>query len=414
MQFNLIRFVSLLCLFSVWTIGLGQQQTADDYFKAARDAAFKNKNYPEAIGLLYQSLQLNPEYTEVRLFLANVYRWSDLPDSARITLLQIPTYSPGDSQALSALAELEYQQKKFNQSIAYCDEGIKVHPLLQHFKLIKAKNLVELNQHKGALHLCNDVLAAEPGNREANMLYKKIRTSNAKNAFGIRYDHTWFDKQFADPWTITSVQYSRQTKAGSIIGRVNFGSRYGDKGMQAEIDAYPRISKRLYAYVSGGYSPDEPVFPTFRGGFSLYANLPKAFEAEAGVRYLNFGNDTWIYTVSAGKYLGNFWFNLRAYITPDQSRISHSYAATARYYLKDVDNYLMFSTSTGISPDDRVANAQLNADYKLASKGLSAGYQFTVSTLNLLSFYVSYSNIEYQPKINGNQVSAGVHFQRRF
>ncbi|RYG40897.1 MAG: YaiO family outer membrane beta-barrel protein, partial [Chitinophagaceae bacterium] len=138
------------------------------------------------------------------------------------------------------------------------------------------------------------------------------------------------------------------------------------------------------------------------------------FEADAGFRYLNFDNDTWIYTGSVGKYYKNFWFNLRAYITPDDHRISQSYSLTTRYYLGGADDYFSLSIGTGISPDDRSQAVLLNSNYKLTTRKASAGFRFSYRKLNVFSFGVGYANVEYLPKTRDNQLNASVGYQRRF
>jgi YaiO family outer membrane protein len=90
--------------------------------------------------------------------------------------------------------------------------------------------------------------------------------------------------------------YSRLTKFGTVIGRVNYANRFQTDGLQAEVDAYPRLSNVFYTYVNAGYSENAGVFPKYRAGFSLYANLPKSYEAEAGWRYLYVSEATNIYS----------------------------------------------------------------------------------------------------------------------
>ncbi|HVK49238.1 MAG TPA: YaiO family outer membrane beta-barrel protein, partial [Pseudobacter sp.] len=136
--------------------------------------------------------------------------------------------------------------------------------------------------------------------------------------------------------------------------------------------------------------------------------------ADLGFRYLNFGNDTWIYTGSIGKYYKSFWFNLRAYVTPDDDRISHSYAFTSRYYLGGADDFVHASIGYGISPDDRTQAIQLNNNYKLLTHRISGGYRFTHKKLNVFLINLGYSRVEYLPKTKDDQITAGIGYQRRF
>jgi YaiO family outer membrane protein len=123
--------------------------------------------------------------------------------------------------------------------------------------------------------------------------------------------------------------YTRTTGIGSVTGRVNYANRFKNNGLQYELEAYPHISKTFYSYVSVGYSDSIGVFPHWRGGFSLYANLPKSFEGELGMRYLQFSGDpTFIYTAYLGKYYKSWLFSARTYVTPGTftKTLSASYA----------------------------------------------------------------------------------------
>jgi YaiO family outer membrane protein len=245
-----------------------------------------------------------------------------------------------------------------------------------------------------------------------------IKDNSAKNKFGISYDFVHFDKQFNNPWHLMSIDYGRQTKFGSVSTRINYANRFKENGFQFELDAYPRISRTFYAYTSAGISGDG-VFPNYRAGFSLYANLPSSFEADAGFRYLRFDSDTWIYTLSAGKYYKNYWFNLRTYLTPSNSAISHSYSFNVRYYFGGAFDYLRFGAGTGLSPDESTNSVLIGQQtesslYKLKSNNINLGLVHSFKTFNVVSLNLSWLNQEYRRSTFGNQTTAAISYQRRF
>ncbi|HLF45282.1 MAG TPA: YaiO family outer membrane beta-barrel protein [Chitinophagaceae bacterium] len=254
----------------------------------------------------------------------------------------------------------------------------------------------------------------DPKNAETRSISEKIKDQASKNKFGINYDYVSFDKQFDDPWHLVSMSYSRSTGIGSVIGRLNYANRFSNGAMQLEADAYPRISKTFYSYINVGISDTSGVFPHYRAGFSLYANLPHSFEAEAGFRYLYFNDATWIYTGSVGKYFKNYWFNLRTYITPGNSNISHSYSFTTRYYFGGADDYFAFGFRTGISPDNKSNNVQLSSPARIKSNSLSAEYNKSFKGLTILNLTGSWQHQEYLPATFGNQFSFGIGIQKRF
>lgn len=124
--------------------------------------------------------------------------------------------------------------------------------------------------------------------------------------------------------------------------------------MQAEVDAYPRLTDRTYAYLNVGYSASD-IFPAWRFGGELFASLPDAWEASVGFRQLRFGDSpVTLYTGAVGKYVGNYWFSLRPYLRFKESGTSASAGLTMRRYFADADHYVGATASFGSSPSDRV------------------------------------------------------------
>ena len=196
---------------------------------------------------------------------------------------------------------------------------------------------------------------------------------------------------------------------------MNYANRFNANGVQGEVDAYPHISRIFYSYINFGYSNIVGVFPKFRAGFSLYANLPNSFEAELGTRYLYFTNATTIYTAYVGKYYKNFLFSARTYITPSNGSISQSYSIAARYYLKGTDDYIGLTMGTGISPDDNNQNIQFNSKVaRLSSKKISADFDHTFLKWNIISLSAGLINQEYLPSVKGNQIDLTIGLSHRF
>lgn len=409
-KFLLLLLIPLLLIADV----SAQKLSSDEYFQMARTAAFDKKDYKTAIQLSKQALEQSPAYTDIQIFLGRVYYWNEQPDSSLAILKMALESKPAYEEAAIAISDIEYFNNHYANALNYTEGGLVYHPASKELMLRKAKYLAAMTRYKEAWIITDSLLKKDPQNIVLRSLAARIQDYRSKNKMGISYDYTGFDKQFSNPWQVVSVDYSRQTKAGSFIARINYANRHTQNGVQFEVDAYPRISKTFYAYTNVGYSPDMPVFPKFRAGFSLYANLPESFEADAGFRYLNFDNSTWIYTVALGKYYKNFWFNARTYLTPSVSRISQSYTITTRYYMKGADNYFSFFIGQGISPDDRTQVSQLNNIYKLQSKKIGAGYRFAAGQLNLFSIEAAFEQVEYLPKTTGNQVNISAGYQRRF
>jgi YaiO family outer membrane protein len=377
--------LTLLLIFCLSLCSFLEAQTTDELFKEAREAAFTDKNYDKARQLAFQALQLSPNYAEIEIFLGRVYTWEKQYDSARVYFSKVLDQVPVNEDASVADADLEYWTDHYAAAVKICDRGLAVYPSSKPLLLRKEKSL------------------------------NAMRDAGAVNKITFNYDYTSFDKQFEKPWQLASLAYGRSTGFGSVIGRVNVANRFGENGVQAEVDAYPRINKTFYCYANVGYSGNVGVFPNVRAGFSLYANLPKSFEAEAGVRYLYFTSTTVVYTFAVGKYYKNFLFTARTYQTPSNLGFSQSYSLSGRYFLKGADDYVGLSMGSGISPDDNGQAVLFNVKQDmLSSRQISASFYHTFLKWNILSMGVGEINQEYQKGVKGNQVDVWVGLSHRF
>lgn len=398
-------------------ISLKAQETAssDELFKDARDAAFEDKNYAMAKQLAFQALKISPAYADIEIFLGRVYAWNNQYDSARYHFSKVLSTNPVNEDASIAYADLEYWDEHYEKALDICNTALNSYPASQPLLLRKAKNLNALKKYDEASRIADDILKIDKGNKDALALALSIKDARAVNKISIGYDHSHFDKQFDKDWNFLSISYGRKTKLGTVIASMNYANRFGSDGIQGEVDAYPRISKTFYSYVSFGYSGNVGVFPKYRAGFSLYANLPKSFEAEAGLRYLYFTSATNVYTFALGKYYKSFLFNARTYLTPSDGSLSQSYSLAAHYYFKGADDFISLSVGTGISPDDKNQNIQFsNKQNKLSSKKISASFSHTFLKWNILSLGAGLINQEYQPSVKGNQLNFSVGLSHRF
>jgi YaiO family outer membrane protein len=416
---SIIHRKTFICLFSVFLLAgkITAQDTmsSDDLFAMARKAAFDEKDRTSALELSRKALEISPGYTDILIFVARIYSWEKKLDSSRHYFQRALQQKPSSEDAHVGYADMEYWNDNNEKALEIVNMGLSYQPGSTLLLLRKAKMLNALKYYRAAMLIADTLLKIDKTNTEVRALADRIKDNVSVNKIGISYDFLYFDKQFDDPWHLTSLQYSRQTFLGSIIARVNHANRFKENGLQYEIDAYPRISKTFYAYLNGGYSDNTTVFSKWRAGASLYANLPASFEAELGIRYLYFTSGSLMYTAYAGKYYRNYLFGARTYIVPSNNtrKISHSYSAMARYYYGGADDFFAVNIGYGISPDDRPLSYQLIGD-QLTSYRVGLEYRHAFKTFNIIGLSASVLNQEYLPKTKGNQIQAGVVYQRRF
>jgi len=406
----------LLILFTSLNYGQNEDLTSDELYTLGRNAAFEEDDYPKAINLLKKAIAKSPDYLEIQVFLGRIYTFSDSLSLARTTFKQVLQKDPSREDASFAYGNLEYWNDNPEEALKIVNAGLEYNPGSEDLSLLKAKVLKELEAYSQSARVLENLLDQNPKLTQARSLLRALNTVSAKNSIGVNYEYVYFDKRFDDPWHLAGIDYTRQTAIGSVAARINYANRFKSDALQAELDAYPRISDVFYTYVNFGVSNDSGIFPKLRGGFSLFANLPAAFEADAGFRYLGFNDDTFIYTIGVGKYYQNYWFNLRTYLTPTDDDLSRSFSLTVRYYLGGADDFLGVRAGVGISPDNN-ANSVLfagNGQNRLRSNNLFLTYRKLLGGTNVLLFETGIEDQEYATDTRGIQFSAGISYIKRF
>ncbi|WP_066403009.1 YaiO family outer membrane beta-barrel protein [Flavisolibacter tropicus] len=236
---------------------------------------------------------------------------------------------------------------------------------------------------------------------------------SSKNAITISYDYNHFQRQFATDWHIGSVEYKRKLNQGAVLGRLNYGNRLQQSGWQGELEAYPIISKKMYAYTGIGFSDNMPVFPKWRTGASLYLALPKAWEVEGGFRYLYFTESVWLGTAGISKYVGNWLFNAHTYFGFQNLSNNQSLFASARRYFNNGIDYAWLQAGSGISPDES-RSIQLGNLYSLSSKSVGIGTNLSVAKRTQLKLSAGWFRNEYRKGLHDNQLNTTIGISQQF
>lgn len=405
-------------LLTVLVCGLQQSYAqvgdVDSAFQEARTLAFSSR-YSESIHLCKRILQKSPNYQDVQVLLGRVYFWNNQTDSSVFILKKCIAQKPYED-AYIALADIFRWSEKPGESLQEANEGLVSFTSSEELMIRKIKALDDLKQYKAAYHL-GDSLARVTNNSELRQLTDRIKNEMAKNQVSISYDFDYFDKQFSDPWHLVALSYGRQTDhLGRVTARVNMANRFASNGSQIELDAYPSLGKKMYAYVNAGISSGK-IFPNYRAGISVYRNFPHAFEGELGVRLLYFSKATLLYVGSIGKYAGNFWFSLRPTFIASENgnRFSQSYAFITRYYLNTSFDFLTLTISYGLSPDDR-SKETLFQNSDLKSSRIQLGLQRLIKRTHVISISGGVVRGEFiqGEKQRGSDFFVGVGYQKMF
>lgn len=403
--------IAICCL--PFCISAQDTTTVDGLMAAARKAAYETKDNAEAVRLGKKALAINPANPEVMTFIGRTYSWMGSRDSA-VRYLQIALKQNNEMEdAYIALVDVNMWNKCNEEALDANTVGLFHFPQSRELRMRKAKILAAMGQYKLALVVADTMKMENEKDKEIRGVILDIKDMFYHNKVSIKLDYAHFDKQFPDDWRFGSLEYVKGGKNVAYVFRINWADRFGKQGLLYEADAYPKISRKFYIYTNLGYSPDVGVFPKWRSGLSLYANLPHAYEAEAGVRYLYYTSSAYFYTLYLGKYYKSFLFGGRTYLAPSSTGFGHAYVATARYYFGGVDDYINVTASSGVSPDDRRYNLIVNSSNQLSTQMAELIIRKSIRRLNAISVNLSVYRQEYFPGLIGHQFQGGLGYTRR-
>jgi YaiO family outer membrane protein len=363
----------------------------DALLSQARELILDDK-YVEGRAIAFRALDKYPNYADILILVGRSYAWEGKNDSANIyferAIVASPTYSDGYVAYMDNLLWSENLTKadeiitraKTNLGTPTPDEIVYRESRLYYYR----------EQYTKAYELVRPLF--DKGYKQEGILgyIKNLDRLTMVNAVGGTYDYDTFLGEI-DPWHTWAVYGRTRTKVtGALVARVTQSVRYDDFGTLFELDAYPSIGKNGYAYLNLGGS-GASFFPSLRFGASYYHNLNKAWEVEAGYRYLGFSEVTNIFTASVGKYVGSWWFNYKLNVIPNGKQgTSTSSQVTARYYFNTADDYFSLQLGTGVSPDEETRDqSQLLNSYRAR-----LGYQQLFAQRFLISGYTGYSRDE--------------------
>ncbi len=372
----------------------------DVSFKLARDLAF-NGHKSESRDILNHILTKYPDYHDIRVFLGSTYSWDGLYEDAFESFNYVLKKDPMRKDAWIGAINNELWADHARKALNLAARGLQYFPDDETLLYKKASAQAESNIPEEAITTLESLIKAHPLHQKAVDYRNYLINELSYNTIGLRASTDLYSSTF-DPMQYYAIKYGRQTKYGSIIGRVNFNRRFNSNGVQFELDAYPYIAKGLYAYLNLGFS-NSFLFPKFRYGTELYKSLPHSLEASLGIRTLKYNSgSTYIFTGSIGHYFGNNYIFIRPYIIPNDLGSSKSGSINFRRYRKNAENYFSISMGLGYSPEvEKIRNMiDQNAIIKLNSQKFNIGYYFTMNANRNAwgaNFGIAHQEISFNP-----------------
>ncbi len=325
---------------------------AEDTVAKARQLAYSGKEHRgEALSLLRQHLQQEPDDSEARVLYGTVLSWEGQYDEARTQLKQVLAKKPTHGDALPALLNVEFWSDHPEAAEAIAREALGRQPDTVYLLLADAKALIRLNRSRDALPVLDRALMLDATNRQAREMRREVTINNPRREIVISHSYDWFSDG-RNGQLETTLSFKNPTPLGSVVANLNRADRFSTVDYQTELEFYPHIRPGTYGYLNVGYSVHGSLYPSYKFGGDLYQSIGHGFELSGGYRRLAFSSGVDIYTFSIAKYFHDWLFTMRGFVVPGDPGTSGTALFSARYFLgsEGLHNYLEFRYSHGASP----------------------------------------------------------------
>jgi len=262
----------------------------DSAFRQAREYAY-DREYDKATPILNFYIKQYPEYYDLRTFLARTKLWQKDYQAADNILRSVLEDNPSEINAYRVLTLSQQYRGNHDSAIAIANQGLKKDSADPALLLHKAQSQTAIREYKEGLNSVSRSLENDSANREGKKLKTFLLNQLINDGIGVGYGIDFFDENFEQGsvlWHNGLVQLGTFTKAGMLIGRVNWRAREGQSGTQGEVEFYPILGKKTYLFLNAAYSQSE-LYPNVNLSAELYHRITSSLEASAGIRYQFFG-----------------------------------------------------------------------------------------------------------------------------
>ena len=405
--FGFAIILSFFILLSHATIAQSKR-SIDDRFKEARELAFSGKRLA-AIDSLESILVDDPDYSDVRVFMARVMAWNKQYDESISQLHIVLADNKRKRSALTTMIDVYTWSDNYEKALQYCNTALNYYAPYPELMLKKSKLLRDMGRREEAATVISQMRDLFPSNQEAMSMERSLSDVALLNKATLKYSIDLFPS--TSPWHLVYGEYSRKVKFGTLIFRMGYGYRFNKSGVAIEADGYINIRSGTYVYTNFGFSGSS-IFPRYRIGFEPFQSLPYGFEVSLGLRYLNFSSsDVTIWTGSLGKYISNFWLAYRFYYSAKTERSSFSSTIYIRRYLTDTDNHLTLRLGLGLVSYEAVEDEEFSG---FNSRGAALEFQLAIIPLLYFKGEIQFANYEYYKGRFRNRYGFEVGIQKRF
>jgi YaiO family outer membrane protein len=281
---------------------------------------------------------------------------------------------------------------------------VNAYPAYGDARVLLARILAWQKDYKQAAAVIDTLLATEPGNNDALEVKRDITLwskeyNPVSTDLRAGYSFDFFNVPYSRFWQVFKAGAGHRFGLGPAAAYLNAGNLIAEDTstihateLQFEVEAYPRLSKKNYAYLNYAYSPGS-YFPTHRAAVELWQILPAGWAISAGLNYYYFDREIFIALASVEEYIGKYWLSVKCFVYFKDEGPTTSFYLNARRYLNNTD-YLQMTIGTGTAPDEPF---DIRSDLeRLNANSIRLAYNVSVTPRITLRAGAGYSREEFQ------------------
>jgi YaiO family outer membrane protein len=295
---------------------------------------------------------------------------------------------------------------------------VNTYPSYGDARILLGRILAWQKDYTNAAAVIDTLLMTEPSNADALSAKRDILTwskENRQESTGIRSGY-YFDT-FSEPynryWQVFNEGVEHRfnwglAAAGINIGNAIIGGSTPDNATewQLELEAYPTLSRKNYAYLEYAFSPGV-YFPRHRAAVEVWQVLPAGWAASAGMNYYYFNRNIFIALASVEKYLGRYWISLKGYLYFKDHGLTTSGYLNIRRYFNDI-NYFQLTLGAGTAPDEPF---DIQTDLmRLRAYSVRVAYNVSLTPKLMMRVGTGYSYEEYAKNTWRNRFEGNINF----
>jgi YaiO family outer membrane protein len=261
-------------------------QNTEQQFKQAQTMAAASK-YDSAIAVLTKICANEPKNMDVRLYRARVYAWSKNFDAAEADARFVLDKQPNNREVLALMGDVYLWSQQWDNLEHLTQNALKTAPknvaqqegLMDSILFTKkyVHGLIEQTRYRDAEK------ALLPVKDYLFSLWDFVQSKLINRTLSLH--ETYFNFNYnQENWNVLHIEYAHRLKKAALIGSLDHANRFGKRGNQFMVQAYPKISNRAYMWLLGAIA-DSKTHPTLVYGGSFFLYPHKLIEVEGGIRF---------------------------------------------------------------------------------------------------------------------------------